>query len=64
MNGEVKQNSSTKHMVFKTDEIVAWCSKFCTLYPGDVILTGSPPGSGCFMNPQEFLKVCTSIWND
>ena len=57
VNGEVKQNSNTSHMVFKTTEIVSWCSKFCTLRPGDIILTGSPPGSGCFSKPQQFLQV-------
>ena len=44
-------------MIFDTREIVAWCSRFCTLLPGDVILTGSPPGVGCFQTPPQFLQV-------
>ena len=32
-------------------------SRFCTLLPGDVILTGTPPGVGCFRKPPEYLKV-------
>merc|ERR1719468_65428 len=56
VNGVAKQDSTTKQLVFKTQEIVSWCSKFCTLLPGDLILTGTPPGVGCFKNPPEFLK--------
>ena len=57
VNGETKQNSNTKQLVFNTNQVVAWCSQFCTLLPGDLILTGTPPGVGCFMKPPQFLKV-------
>ena len=57
VNGVTKQDSNTKQLVFKTEDVVSWCSKFCTLLPGDLILTGTPPGVGCFKNPPEFLKV-------
>ena len=57
VNQETKQDSNTRQMIFDTNEIVAWCSKFCTLVPGDVILTGSPPGAGCFKKPPQFLQV-------
>ena len=43
-------------LVFNTEKIVAWCSKLFTLLPGDLILTGTPPGVGVFMKPPEFLK--------
>lgn len=33
------------------------CPRFVTLYPGDVILTGTPPGVGVFRKPPVFLKV-------
>ena len=46
----------TNQLVFKIDELVSWCSKFFTLLPGDVILTGTPPGVGVFMKPPKFLK--------
>ena len=57
VNGETMQNSNTKQLVFKCDELVSWCSKFFTLLPGDLILTGTPPGVGVFMKPPRFLKV-------
>ena len=57
VNGVTKQDSSTAQLVFNTQQIVAWCSKFFTLLPGDVILTGTPPGVGVFMKPPQFLKV-------
>ncbi|KAL1786830.1 fumarylacetoacetate hydrolase domain-containing protein 2A [Sigmodon hispidus] len=56
VNGEMVQNSNTNQMVFKTEELIAWVSKFVTLYPGDVILTGTPPGVGMFRKPPVFLK--------
>ncbi|XP_012582969.1 PREDICTED: fumarylacetoacetate hydrolase domain-containing protein 2A isoform X3 [Condylura cristata] len=56
VNGEVVQNSNTNQMVFKTEELIAWISQFVTLYPGDVILTGTPPGVGVFRKPPVFLK--------
>ncbi|XP_048951443.1 uncharacterized protein [Canis lupus baileyi] len=56
VNGEVVQSSNTNQMVFKTEELIAWVSQFVTLYPGDVILTGTPPGVGVFRKPPVFLK--------
>ncbi|XP_035145995.1 oxaloacetate tautomerase FAHD2B, mitochondrial [Callithrix jacchus] len=56
VNGEVVQSSNTKQMVFKTEELIAWVSQFVTFYPGDVILTGTPPGVGVFRKPPVFLK--------
>lgn len=61
VNGVTKQNSTTAQLVFKTEAIVAWVSQFCTLRPGDVILTGTPPGVGVFMKPPEFLQVNSLI---
>jgi 2-keto-4-pentenoate hydratase/2-oxohepta-3-ene-1,7-dioic acid hydratase in catechol pathway/NAD(P)-dependent dehydrogenase (short-subunit alcohol dehydrogenase family) len=46
------QSSSTKQMVFSTPQIISYLSKFMTLYPGDVIATGTPPGVGCFRKPD------------
>jgi 2-keto-4-pentenoate hydratase/2-oxohepta-3-ene-1,7-dioic acid hydratase in catechol pathway len=42
VNGEVRQSSSTKELVFSPDEILSYCSKYVTLLPGDVIFTGTP----------------------
>ena len=52
------QDSNTRQLVFKTEELIAWLTQFFTLLPGDVILTGTPPGVGVFMKPPQFLKVC------
>lgn len=56
VNGVVKQDSNTKQLVFGVAEVVSWISQFTTLLPGDIILTGTPPGVGVFMKPPEFLK--------
>ncbi|XP_048208286.1 fumarylacetoacetate hydrolase domain-containing protein 2 [Perognathus longimembris pacificus] len=56
VNGEVVQSSNTNQMVFKTEELIAWISRFVTFYPGDVILTGTPPGVGVFRKPPVFLQ--------
>jgi 2-keto-4-pentenoate hydratase/2-oxohepta-3-ene-1,7-dioic acid hydratase in catechol pathway len=46
LNGEVKQASNTRDLIFKVEELVAFASQVMTLYPGDVILTGTPAGVG------------------
>ncbi|KAM4676329.1 oxaloacetate tautomerase fahd2, mitochondrial-like isoform 1-T2 [Discoglossus pictus] len=56
VNGNVVQDSNTNQMVFKTEALIAWVSQFVTLYPGDVFLTGTPPGVGVFRKPPVFLK--------
>jgi len=44
VNGEVRQQSNTKYMIFKIPEILAYLSKFVTLVPGDIVATGTPSG--------------------
>jgi 2-keto-4-pentenoate hydratase/2-oxohepta-3-ene-1,7-dioic acid hydratase in catechol pathway len=46
VNGAVKQNSNTKNMIFDVFELVSFVSEIMTLLPGDVIITGTPPGVG------------------
>ncbi|MFZ5652157.1 MAG: fumarylacetoacetate hydrolase family protein [Bacillota bacterium] len=46
LNGEVRQKSNTEELIFKTGELVSFISRVMTLNPGDVILTGTPPGIG------------------
>ncbi len=46
LNGEVKQSSNTSNLIFKVPEMIAFVSQVMTLYPGDVILTGTPAGVG------------------
>ncbi|MGE0331792.1 MAG: fumarylacetoacetate hydrolase family protein [Ramlibacter sp.] len=56
VNGEIKQKSNTRHMLFKVDQLVADISAGITLEPGDIIATGTPEGVGAGRNPQEWLK--------
>jgi len=55
VNGKRFQNGSTKTMIFGVAELVAYCSRFMTLYPGDLISTGTPPGVGLGMKPPKYL---------
>lgn len=56
VNGAVKQESNTGQMVFGVAAIIEHLSAIMTLYPGDVIATGTPAGVGHGRNPPEFLK--------
>ena len=56
VNGEIRQNSSTKHMMFPVADIISIVSQYVTLEPGDIILTGTPEGVGKGMNPPKYLK--------
>lgn len=44
LNGELRQNSTTADMVFSVAQIISYASRYMTLLPGDVILTGTPEG--------------------
>ncbi|MEL3960287.1 fumarylacetoacetate hydrolase family protein [Lysinibacillus endophyticus] len=56
VNGAIRQNGSTKDMVFSVEELVSILSQYVTLEPGDVILTGTPAGVGKGMTPPVYLK--------
>jgi 2-keto-4-pentenoate hydratase/2-oxohepta-3-ene-1,7-dioic acid hydratase in catechol pathway len=56
VNGEVRQNSDTSDLFFGIEALVSYCSKAMTLFPGDIIVTGSPAGVAFFMKPPAFLK--------
>jgi 2-keto-4-pentenoate hydratase/2-oxohepta-3-ene-1,7-dioic acid hydratase in catechol pathway len=57
VNGEKRQRGNTKTMVFSAAHIVWYCSQFFVMEPGDVIITGTPPGVGLGMKPTpQFLK--------
>jgi 2-keto-4-pentenoate hydratase/2-oxohepta-3-ene-1,7-dioic acid hydratase in catechol pathway len=56
VNGQRRQHGSTQTMIFGVAELVAYCSRFMTLWPGDLISTGTPPGVGMGMKPPSFLK--------
>ncbi|XP_060528621.1 fumarylacetoacetate hydrolase domain-containing protein 2A [Cylas formicarius] len=56
VNGELKQDGNTSELIFKIDFLIAYLSRIVTLYPGDVILTGTPAGVGMHRKPPQFLK--------
>jgi 2-keto-4-pentenoate hydratase/2-oxohepta-3-ene-1,7-dioic acid hydratase in catechol pathway len=46
VNGTVAQQSNTRKLIFKVRKLIAWASRWYTLYPGDVLMTGTPEGVG------------------
>ncbi|MBA3507324.1 MAG: fumarylacetoacetate hydrolase family protein, partial [Betaproteobacteria bacterium] len=56
VNGVRKQTGNTRTMIFGAADLVADLSRYMTLLPGDVITTGTPPGVGMGMKPQQFLQ--------
>lgn len=56
VNGEIRQNSSTKNMALKIERILSSLSKVMTLEQGDIIATGTPSGVAAFMEQPKFLK--------
>jgi 2,4-diketo-3-deoxy-L-fuconate hydrolase len=57
VNGHRFQNGNTKTMVFSVAQLVSYISRFMTLYPGDIISTGTPPGVGMGQKPAPvYLK--------
>jgi 2-keto-4-pentenoate hydratase/2-oxohepta-3-ene-1,7-dioic acid hydratase in catechol pathway len=56
VNGQMRQNGSTRTMVYGVAFLVSYLSQFFTLHPGDVISTGTPPGVGMGMKPPQFLR--------
>jgi len=65
VNGKRVQNGSTKTMIFGVAHLVSYISRFMTLYPGDLISTGTPPGVGMgmkpnpvYLKPGDTMRVC------
>uniref|UniRef100_A0A8B9RRV7 Fumarylacetoacetate hydrolase domain containing 2A n=1 Tax=Accipiter nisus TaxID=211598 RepID=A0A8B9RRV7_9AVES len=56
VNGQLMQDSSTSQLIFRLPKLISWVSRFVTLVPGDILLTGTPPGVGAFQKPPVFLK--------
>ena len=55
VNGELRQNSTTKDLIFDVPTLIETISRSLTLYPGDVIATGTPEGVGIGFKPPRFL---------
>lgn len=56
VNGEQMQKARTAEMIFTVPQLVCYLSSVVTLYPGDVIFTGTPAGVGAARAPQRFLR--------
>ncbi len=56
INGETMQDSNTRQLIFPIDKLISYISQVCTLMPGDLIYTGTPPGVGMARKPPVFLK--------
>lgn len=62
VDGVMRQNGSTKTMIFPVGFLVHYISQFMSLQPGDVISTGTPPGVGLGMKPEPiYLKAGQTI---
>ncbi len=57
VNGERRQTGNTKKMIFSVKKLVSYISDFMVLDPGDVIVTGTPPGVAMGMKPPRYLQV-------
>lgn len=55
VNGEMMQDGNTADMIFSVGDILAYLSQTMTLYPGDLIITGTPDGVGYTRRPPRFL---------
>ena len=56
VNGELRQHSNTRHLLFDAFDLIEHLSTAFTLEPGDVISTGTPGGVGSTLNPRQYLK--------
>jgi 2-keto-4-pentenoate hydratase/2-oxohepta-3-ene-1,7-dioic acid hydratase in catechol pathway len=56
VNGEVVQRSNTDQLIFRIPELIEFLSRSFTLLPGDIILTGTPPGVGHYRKPPRYLQ--------
>jgi 2-keto-4-pentenoate hydratase/2-oxohepta-3-ene-1,7-dioic acid hydratase in catechol pathway len=55
VNGEERQNDTSDRMLFSIPYLISYLSTFCTLEPGDVILSGTPSGAGARFDPPRYL---------
>jgi 2-keto-4-pentenoate hydratase/2-oxohepta-3-ene-1,7-dioic acid hydratase in catechol pathway len=55
VNGELRQEDTTDRMIFSMPFLISYISSFCTLEPGDIIVTGTPTGAGARFDPPRYL---------
>jgi 2-keto-4-pentenoate hydratase/2-oxohepta-3-ene-1,7-dioic acid hydratase in catechol pathway len=56
VNDELRQHSNTKHLIFDCFQLIETLATVCTLYPGDIIATGTSSGVGVKMKPRGYMK--------
>lgn len=56
LNGKVVQQARTDDLIFSVGDVIAYCSTFTELRPGDVIITGTTGGVGAFRNPPLWMR--------
>jgi 2-keto-4-pentenoate hydratase/2-oxohepta-3-ene-1,7-dioic acid hydratase in catechol pathway len=56
VNGELRQDGHTRDLIFDIATLIETCSRGITLYPGDVIATGTPSGVGMGFSPPKWLR--------
>lgn len=61
VNGQVRQRERTSELILSVPQLIAWGSSFYTLYPGDVLLTGTPQGVGPVKPGDEMLASISRI---
>jgi 2-keto-4-pentenoate hydratase/2-oxohepta-3-ene-1,7-dioic acid hydratase in catechol pathway len=61
VNGELRQEASTSDLIFDIPALIETCSRGITLYPGDIIATGTPAGVGMGMTPPTFLRAGDTV---
>lgn len=65
LNGDLRQRSNTKNLIFGIEDLVSYISSIMTLNPGDIIATGTPAGVGFYRQPPERLRsgdlVCVEV---
>ena len=61
VNGELRQDSPTENMIFDIPTLIETISRGITLYPGDIIATGTPAGVGMGMKPPRYLRAGDTV---
>lgn len=61
VDGEVMQDATTADMVFSVEDLIVFISRQVTLRPGDLILTGTPEGTGFGLEPRRYMRPGSSV---
>ncbi len=61
VNGDLRQQAKLKQMIYPIETLLKFISEAITLYPGDIVLTGTPSGVGFYMDPKKTLQPGDSI---